>query len=227
MNKLPLSALALAVLAQIGCGAAVPPGDEAQPEERDVHAQDIIVIPIRPPCTSVTANETLYIGTGYNIPFTALPHSSESGDASYYYEGCGRWVVDLYVGDTRASPYNYELGATGSAHDLPSSSQLGGVLPNNAIDCAAYRLYLSFYRKNASNTWDTLGSSSQQGVWSSATNKCNLQVYSGSMTSLSGVQNTDGSGWDIYRVAVGVKLRSSGQEAKVVVDGGIIIPPPK
>ncbi len=225
MHKLKLATLAFTVLTQAACGGAEPSGAEPVPGAEESQAQsglEFEPIPIIT-CTSVAADAVLYVGNGYNIPFTALPYESKSGSGGYYYKGCGRYVVDIYVGDTQPPPPApwYRLRFDPAAHDLPSSTTVGGELPGNSIDCAAYRQYQTFYKKNASNTWDTLGYSNLKGVWSG--NQCALQVVSGTMSSLGNVQNTADNGWAIYRVAVAVKLRSSGQEAKVTVDEDIIL----
>jgi hypothetical protein len=227
VHKLKLATLAFAVLTQAACGGAEPSGAESVPgaEAPLTQAQsglEFEPIPIIT-CADVAADAVLYVGNGYNIPFSALPYESKSGSGGYYYKGCGRYVVDLYIGDTQPpapSPW-YRLRFDTAAHDLPSSTSVGGELPGNAIDCAAYRQYQTFYKKNASNTWDTLGYGNLKGVWSGG--QCTLQVMSGTMFGLGNVQNTADNGWAIYRVAVAVKLRSSGQEAKVTVSEETII----
>jgi len=227
-RKLAVLAVAAAIT-QSACGqpelaSATGEADEALAQVADgIEIDPTIPFPPIVLCTSVDPHAVLYIGNGYAIPFTSLPYTSKSGSGAYYYQGCGRYVVDLYIGDTQPplpSP-SYVLETWGGAHNLPSSSSLGGELPNNALDCGEYRQWQTFYKKNATGGWDTLGSSGQKGVW--LNNKCELQTYSGSMTALHYIQNTDDNGWDIYRVAVAVKLRSSGQEAKVVVDEQTII----
>ncbi|HEX8434037.1 hypothetical protein [Archangium sp.] len=225
VHKLKLATLAFAVLAQAACGGAEPSGAEPVPGAEEAQAQSGLEFePIAfITCDDVAPNAVLYVGNGYSIPFTALPYSSKSGNGAYYYKGCGRYVVDIYVGDTKPplpSP-SYLLKFTPAAHDLPSSTSVGGELPGNAIDCAAYRQSQIFYKKNASNTWDSLGYSSMKGVWNGTS--CSLQTTSGTKPYLEYIENTADNGWAIYRVAVAVKLRSSGQEAKVTVSEDFII----
>lgn len=227
MSKLKLAAVAVAVLTQTACGTAGPAEEGAPTEEGLAQAESGLEVRFVT-CTQVEPDAVLWIGNGYNIPLDSLPHTTTSGSGEYYYQGCGRYVVDIHIGNTAppSQTYPYALDFAGAAHDLPSSATVGGERPNNSIDCAAFRLHQTFYRKNASDTWDTLGASSQKGVWNYSTGKCDLQVYSGAMTQLINVQNPDNVG-DVYRVAVSVKLRSSGQEAKVTVGSELVIPPPK
>ncbi|MCE9670844.1 hypothetical protein LY474_23840 [Myxococcus stipitatus] len=224
-RKLAVLAVAAAIT-QSACGQPENAAEAAGAREALAQVTDGIeidpTIPLPPIvlCTSVDPHATVYVGNGYNVPLDSLPYASKSGSGAYFYEGCGRYVVDLYIGDTHPAA-NYVLSAYGAAHNLPSSSTLTGELPNNALDCGEYRQWQTFYRKNTLGNWETLGSATQKGAW--VGNKCELQLVSGSLPALTGITNTDGSGWDVYRVAVAVKLRSSGQEAKVVVDGQRII----
>ena len=148
-----------------------------------------------------------------NIPPSALPYTQKSAHGGYYYDGCGRYVVDVKVG---SNMINTPLELYTAAHDLPSSSASGGEMPGNALDCGKYRRYETFWHRKGEGAWTKKGYANYKGVWNGS--GCNQQRTSGDTYGLVEVGPTPGAGWDTYRVAVAVKLRASAQQAKVVVD---------
>jgi hypothetical protein len=186
--------------------------------EQELEIGDVIY-PL-PDCSTADPHKILYVGTGYSTPPSDLPVSVHSTNAAYYYSGCGRFVVDMYVG---SSPAGMDLEMLPAAHDLPSSAQVGGELPANPLDCAYYRKYQTIWHKKGNGAWTKIGYANQKGVWS-ATYGCQAITYAGDYDAFMNLSATAGAGWDVYRVAASVKLRTSGQAAKVTI-GEWIAPP--
>jgi hypothetical protein len=172
-------------------------------------------------CTTGPADATLYVGSGYAIPPSALPFTQKSAHGGYAYDdkGCGRYVVDVKVGSNMAG---IPLELTTSAHDLPGSSAAGGTMPANAYDCGQYRRHETYWHRKGEGAWTVLGTASYKGVWSYGV--CASQRYSGTVYGLFGFGPTPGAGWDTYRVAVQVKARATAQQVKVTL-GKFVEPP--
>lgn len=160
----------------------------------------------------------------YYVPLTApLPKEFHSGSGEYYYvKVCGHFVVDIYmatysatgpiVDGVKMGPGKVRILAT--PYDLPSSSSFGGYIPVVQEDCNRLMYSVRFYRKLADqSSFDLMKTSKQTGVWFSG--KCDFPI------SIKGKNYIDASvsqgGWDIYRVAVQVHLRSSAQEVSVSI----------
>jgi hypothetical protein len=139
--------------------------------------------------------------------------TSPSPDGGYRYntaDFCGRWVVDFKFSTTAP-----ERVLAGTPYDIPSSASPLGTWPNNAYDCQHLRLLTTIYRKKSTETAFTLlETKSSPGIWTGGT------CYAISATA-SAFAST--SGYDTYRVAVGVRLRGAWQQATALAE----YPPPK
>ena len=146
---------------------------------------------------------------------------SKSGSGAYFYRTSGSLFVapcNYWVTDVKMATYSPSVILSGEAWDLPSSASFGGTTPGTAEDCNRFTLAVRYYRKLASESgFTSLGSGTAKGQW---TGSCTL-VWTGS-TSYQAAPSQ--SGWDTYRVAVRVKLRSSGQEARSLIALPLPIP---
>lgn len=153
-------------------------------------------------CKTTTADKTHYVTS------TTSTIKSQSPDGGYRYQTsdfCGRWVVDFKFGTT--APKKMLMGLP---YDIPSSASPLGTWPNNAYDCQHLRVLTTIYRKKSTETAFTqLDTKSSAGVWSGGT------CYA---TSASATAYKSTSGYDTYRVAVGVKLRGAWQQAAAVLE---------
>lgn len=173
-------------------------------------------------CKTANADKTLHVP----ITFGMNTISSGSGFYGYRSPGCGYWVADIKMATyshswTPDGKNPQEVIVTGGYYDLPSSVWKGSLTEiNNQEDCQRYIEYVRFYRKlSTESAFTFLGHAIYKGQWQSG--DCNLYKSSGTMGSVTAEPSK--SGWDTYRVAVAVKLRSSWQEAGVFFAG----PPPR
>ncbi len=182
--------------------------------------QGLEVGPLYDFCANAPADVVRHVGNGYDTPLAALPYRAVSGSGGYGYsldDGCGSFIVDAKL--AQATP---KLELSAGAYDLPSAAAAGGVKPANAEDCGRYSHSVRYYhRKGDAGGFTFLGSATVKGNWTAGS--CQLYVSSGTMERLL-ASPTAGAGWDYYRTAVRVKLRSSYQEAAVGI--GLYVAPP-
>lgn len=191
---------------------------EASVQNQQASAPAALLLPVPDPCGSaaLVPDVTYFVPQDLDAP-ESDPVILPSGGAKYYYRGtpfatCNSWVVDFKMAtysNTEGDPAN--LGRTvldGQAYDLPSSGVIGGVVPNNQIDCERYRVDTTYFFKGHQDTEFTRkGTNTRQGVW---TTQCNF-VETGITMPFEVLKSL--SGFDVHRLAIRVKLRSSGQEA--------------
>jgi hypothetical protein len=166
-------------------------------------------------CTSVQADET------YLVPHAFGGQSFSSGSGEYFYRktNCPFFVVDIYLnnqsnGQTpQVSGPGVEIGV--GADDLPSSSQHGGNTPTVRWDCEHLTEFGFFYKRTSTtpqfalaNTVNITGRWIDQGT----PHFCQLLGNASLSTDKPPSANSD-----IYRAAIRVKERGSGQEVNVTV----------
>lgn len=171
--------------------------DESDTDSAEVDAVESSLDIILPSCATAAANRSYYV---YN---TTGAITSQSSDGGYRYQtsdSCDRWVVDFKFGTTSS-----KRNIMGGTYDLPSSSGGLGRVPTNAYDCTHLQVLTTIYRKRSNEaSFTALTSATNIGVWSGGA--CQLATpFVQADKSI--------SGWDTYRVAVGVKLRGAWQQA--------------
>jgi hypothetical protein len=167
------------------------------------------------PCGTQAADTS--VGPSY-ITLDQGESVQASTDAAYAYRaGCSRFLVDHYIDPNDLYGVDGVL-ISGSAHDLPSSSAPGGILPANALDCGQFRLYIDFWSKKlGASSFNRLQSMSFGGVWiaNNGPAHCEYTRLTGPLGSTGeylAKPAIDGSTW-VYRTAVKVTLRGTAQQA--------------
>jgi len=157
----------------------------------------------------------------YPVPATqGLPYLvATSGSGSYYYTTlCRAFVVDVRMATysntdpVKGVPTNPGgiLGIIGGAYDLPSSAEFGGVTPIVQEDCNRLKVWVRYYLKRHNEDHFTkIGEHHTTTNWNASASYCKVD----GITSITAKASTEG--WDTYRVAVGVILRTSAQEVGV------------
>ena len=175
-------------------------------------------------CTVAVPHSKIWVPQNFVPPMRVT-----SGSGAYYYQGdknhfCTRFVVDVMMatysatGSTtpEAPPQSGEVWIFADAYDLPSSSAFGGTIPTTQEDCGRFTLYISVYKKLASETEFTkVNEETIKASWASG--KCERAFFQNV-----GVAKKSQTGWDTYRGTVACVLRSSAQEVQVYLDW----PPP-
>jgi hypothetical protein len=159
-------------------------------------------------CVSAQPDAIVYVLGGF------AGADSKSGSGSYFYRTSGSLLVtpcNYWVTDVKMATYSPSVSLSGAAWDLPSSASFGGATPGTAEDCNRFTLAVRYYRKLASESaFTSVGAGTAKGQWAGS---CTL-VWNGPSSYQAAPSQ---SGWDTYRVAVRVKLRSSGQEVRSVI----------
>jgi hypothetical protein len=178
-------------------------------------------------CAASNADSIFY------VPSQFTSTDSQSGSGEYFYKPggtilapvCHYWIADVKLAsysNTNGQAQGLPVKISGEAYDLPSSTASPWTVPGNAVDCNRFTLWERFYRKLSSETSFTLlGTGTFTGLWT--INGCVLTPAAGSISSVDAVQPA--SGWNTYRIAVAVKLRSSGQEVHALFVGKQPSPP--
>jgi hypothetical protein len=140
-----------------------------------------------------------------------------SGSGGYYYTSlCKAFVVDIKMATYSATdpvdglPTNPsgELIIATEPYDLPSSQAFGGTTPIVGEDCGRLKYSARYYRRLDNEDHLThLADFKATTNWDSPV--CDVTVDGG----VHAYASQDG--WDTYRVAVAVVLRSSAQEVAV------------
>jgi len=199
MKPLGLAGL-LAIALLSGC---MPDGDEPTDTPAAPPGTTSAAVTFPDFCKSATANETITIDT----PLTAPESNSASGFYAYQDALCARYIVDIKLG-----PGASKLELHGNAYDLPSSAFTGaaGWKPGTAEDCPRYVRYLTFYRQLSTEAGLTkVDGAVVKGSWDGAS--CAPVVQGSIEISAEG----PASGWNTYRVVVGVKERGTYQQVHV------------
>jgi hypothetical protein len=159
----------------------------------------------------------------YPVPATqGLPYMvATSGSGSYYYTTlCKAYVVDIKMATysntdpVQGVPQNptgaLSIGA--GAYDLPSSQEFGGFRPIVQEDCNRLKVWARFYLKRHNEDHFTkLDEFHTTTSWDPSTLFCKIDGAKSIAAHVSEV------GWDTYRVAVYVILRTSAQEVAVTL----------
>jgi hypothetical protein len=141
-----------------------------------------------------------------------------SGSGGYYYTTlCKAWVADIMMATySNTQPFNGvptnpdgDLIIATEPYDLPSSASFGGSVPIVEEDCGRLKWWARYYRKRHNEDHFTkIGDFKATPSWQSGS--CQFGFDGGVHA------HRSEEGWDAYRVAVGVMLRSSAQEVAVV-----------
>jgi hypothetical protein len=150
-------------------------------------------------------------------PSPAFGVVATSGNGGYYYTTlCKAWVADIKMATySNTQPVNgiptnpngdLIIGTT--PYDLPSSQSFGGSIPTVEEDCGRLKWWARYYRKRHNEDHFTkIGDFKATTSWQP--NVCQM-TFDGGITA-----HRSEEGWDTYRVAVGVMLRTSAQEVAV------------
>jgi len=181
------------------------------------------------PCSSTNlVNDGSYIVPAGFYHQTDNPIILASGGAEYYYRcdnrACRWFVVDVLMkpdSNTKNSLIPDLVYIDAGPYDLPSSVGYGDTAPSLKYDCEHLEVHVRHYYRHspspgALTTYALMGSLTRKASWSG-----------GGMC----IKKDDGygfpikvlapaSGTDYHRIAVRVKLRSSGQEAGVFIYEG-------
>lgn len=217
MNRCSLFAFVLP-LSLVAC-AAPPAGGASDPEETTGEAASALTLDF---CATASPAITR---SPSDITLDAGPDHEASGNAAYAYKGgCDRFVVDTRVGPNVKKYEGVLLSAL--PFDLPSSSSLGGTLPNNALDCSKLRLSVDFYAKTAGQaSFGKLSSVAFVGAWVPAEARCDLARINGTTGWYEWVAKPPANGTDtIFRTAVKATLRGSAVQVGVGM-AGYVAPP--
>lgn len=154
----------------------------------------------------------------YFVPQTqGMGVVATSGSGGYYYTTlCKGYVVDIKmatysntdpVEGVPTNPAGALIIAT-EPYDLPSSQDFGGMIPVVDEDCGRLKWWARYYLKRHNEDHFTqVGDFKATPNWDS--NVCHVNPDGGHTAVVSE------AGWDTYRVAVAVVLRTSAQEVAV------------
>lgn len=206
-------ALADPAAASVAEVVAAPAGAVQMPQP----FMDLKVGPVPPPvatdfCLGADADEILY------VPMNWSGDILTSGSGFYGYRLCNFWLQDVKMAPYSACPSNLcqTLHPNMAAFDLPSSGKANvfAALPQNADDCGRYEIWTRTYKRLATAADFTLISMSDyKTTWNGFS--CSLSAIPVLAQGTPPDVKQAATGWDTYRFAVSVKLRTSFQEAAV------------
>ncbi|GAB2991409.1 hypothetical protein [Saccharothrix stipae] len=173
------------------------------------------------PCLSAPPHAVIH------VPAKFGEQKFVSKDGGYYYagQGCHRYIVDIYMASYSNQNPNSNgewtgpgfLNVAAGPYDLPSSADFGGDKATVEEDCGRLYVGVAYYRKLSTESVLThVGHGVWKGSWTAGQPSPCGYVQKVKQGDLPGTwSNTSGSGWDLLRVAVYVRLRDSGQKAGV------------
>ena len=166
-------------------------------------------------CASADAQATYLVPATQGLPYLV----ATSGSGSYYYTTlCKAYVVDVKMATySNTDPINgVPTNPTGSlligagAYDLPSSEGFGGDRPIVQEDCNRFKCWVRYYLKHHNEDhFAKISEFHTTTSWKANPPFCTME---GAKVITAQVSK---EGWDTYRVAVAVILRSSAQEVAV------------
>jgi hypothetical protein len=170
------------------------------------------LVPLPDFCASVEPNFTYYVPQTQGMGVVAT-----SGSGGYYYTGlCKAYVADIKMAtysntdpvDGVPTNPNGDLIIATQLYDLPSSQEFGGMLPIVEEDCGRLKWAARYYlRRHNEDHFTKIADFHATTHWDGYV--CQVGVDQGFTAVVSQ------SGWDTYRVAVAVVLRTSAQEVAV------------
>jgi hypothetical protein len=173
--------------------------------------------PVDLTCAIVPTNKT------YFVPDSFSGDLRTSGGAAYYYPPagapCNKFVVDIrmtHTSNTQGNPQSDgALQLIGDAYDLPSSSPETPDTPGTPQDCERYLKKVEYWVKPLDSTgpFEQLAPPLEStGLWGPY--GCQIQNSGGPAAVIAKVPAV---GVMVYRVAVSVRERESGQEVAVIM----------
>lgn len=219
-RRLVPAVIACALLFPLGCAptASGPSADDAS--ELGVQSAALST-PTVDACKSADPDGIYYVPVG-----PIAEHRMNTEGAAYYYrEGCTFGLFDVKMA-TYSNLGTEQVPGPGFVHwgsdadDLPGSASFGGRLPVVAEDCNRLVVETRLYRRLSNEAAFTrVYYEKRTHAWQS--NQCVSTIATSSGVRPERLDNTSGSGWDTWRIAVRVKERTSGQQAR-----GAVFPPP-
>jgi hypothetical protein len=209
---------------------APPPAPAAKPTVRPGTATGAAATPARPAalmdhCAKAPPDAE------YFIPESFSQKVMPSGSGGYGYRSraeCPFWIVDFSLNSRSNTQIDPETGERlkesthfrGDAFDLPSSQQKNGIRPIVAEDCQRLFIEYTIYTKMKHESAFILRNRvRQQGDWKGGS--CNLKgLKPGDSIADVLTYKAPDANVLVVRVVVGVKLRSSWQEAAAIASDG-------